>query len=167
MITYKENLAAYIHVIEMCEKYNKEHGTDVKPWDCVKDCDGTEYYKHPTFAKDPKEYSFAILILEAKPVFIGNRIWLKNAQQYFIVNKALATYYDLADACCSWNPPKRETVTINGVELPRPLKELPYNSDNFTYGRPEGCFYFNNCEEFKQWEDFFWSLLVEARDKED
>ena len=167
MKTYKENLAAYIHVIEMCEKYNKEHGTDIKPWSCVKYRGEPILDGNPMFTGDADEYTFAISILEAKPVFIGHRIFLKSSQQHFIVNKAFVRNYDLTDDCCSWNPPKRGTVIINGVELPRPLKEPSTKEHNFTYECEAGHFHFNNYQEFQQWEEYFILLLIEAIDKED
>lgn len=166
MKTYKENLTAYIRVIEMCEKYNKEHGTDVKPWDCVKYRGDPILDGNPMFTGDADKYTFAISILEAKPVFIGNKIWLKNVQRYITITKCINAD-DIRDDCCSWNPPKCETVIINGVELPRPLKEPSTKEHNFTYECEAGHFHFNNYQEFQQWEEYFILLLIEARDKED
>ena len=166
MKTYKGNLREYLRVIEMCEKYNKEHGTDVKPWECVKYRGGQILYDHPRFDGELDNYTFAISILEAKPVFVGNKIWLKNAQQ-FITMSDLINSAGIRDDCCSWNPPKRETVIINGVELPRPLKEPSTNGKSFTYVCGTRHFHFNDYQEFRKWENYFTTLLLEAIDKED
>ena len=168
MKTYKENLTAYIRVIEMCEKYNKEHGTDVKPWECVRlHHTKAPLYQHPDFAKyEPEIYQFAITILEAKPVFVGNKVWLKKAEQFITITD-LINFDGIRDDFCSWNPPKRETAIINGVELPRPLKEPSTSKGRFIYSGHKGDFYFNDYQEFRKWEDYFTTLLREARDKED
>ena len=122
MKTYKENLAAYIHVIEMCEKYNKEHGTDVKPWECVKYEGDPVLGKNPMFHGDPAKYTFAIAILEARPVFVGDKVLFKNLRVWNVVSELLYPGI-INDNTCSWNT--NPTVTINGVELPRPLKQAP------------------------------------------
>lgn len=160
MKTYKELLSAYIHVIEMCEKYNKEHGTEVKPWSCVKYRGEPILDGNPMFTGDADKYTFAISILEAKPVFVGSLIWLKNAKTKWVIRDTTIPSC-ISDNCCSWNPP---TVTINGIELPRPLKEPSTSEHRFTYN---GTFHFNNYQEFRKWEDYFTTLLREARDGED
>ena len=171
MKTYKENLREYIRVIEMCEKYNKEHGTDVKPWSCVKYDGEAGFNAHMAFTGIYNRYTFAISILEAKPVFVGNRIWFKDAQLFISITEMI-NGNGITDDYCSWNSPKRETVIINGVWLPRPLKEQATNGksftyNGFTYSRETAHFHFNDYQEFRKWENYFETLLLEARDKED
>lgn len=163
MKTYKENLTAYIRVIEMCEKYNKEHGADVKPWECVKYDGEAGFNAHMAFTGIYNRYTFAISILEAKPVFIGNKIFLKGLKSFITVEDA--DYIN--DFNCSWNPPKRETIIINGVELPRPLKEQSTNGNRFTYSNKTSHFHFNDYQEFQKWECYLILLMAKARDKED
>lgn len=163
MKTYKENLTAYVRVIEMCEKYNKEHGTDVKPWDCVKYRGDPILDGNPMFTGDADKYTFAISILEAKPVFVGNKVFLKGLKSFITV--ANADYIN--DFNCSWNRLKSETVIINGVELPRPLKEPSTSKGRFIYSGHKGDFYFNDYQEFRKWANYFETLLLEARDNED
>lgn len=162
MKTYKENLRAYLGVIEMCEKYNKEHGTDVKPWECVKYRGGIILDGNPLFNGDADKYTFAIAILEAKPVFVGDKVWFKNVKLWSVITESL--YPDgINDKSCSWNPP---TVIIDGVVLPRPLKEPSTSVGRFTSSYTDGNFYFSNYQDYQQWEVYFVSLLIEARDKE-
>ena len=146
----------------MCEKYNARHGTDVKPWDCVKYRGDPILDGNPMFTGDADKYTFAVAILEAKPVFVGNKVWLKNVKSWTVITESL--YPDgINHKSCSWNPPKR-AIMLNGIELPRPLKEPSTSDHRFTYN---GRFYFNDYHEYQQWEDYFTTLLREARDGED
>ena len=148
----------------MCEKYNKEHGTDVKPWDCVKYRGEPILDGNPMFTDDADKYTFAISILEAKPVFVGNKVWFKNARR-FVTMTDMINSDDIRDDCCSWTPPKRETVIINGVELPRPLKEQATNGNRFTYSYKTSYFHFNDYQEFQKWECYLILLMAKARDR--
>ena len=66
----------------------------------------------PVFIEGHDGYEFAIAILEGKPVFVGDKLFLKNGlcvlaeQCLFMHNEVM-----------SWNPPKK-TFMLNGVELP-------------------------------------------------
>lgn len=56
-------------IIPMVAKYNYDHETDVKPWECVKhDGDTVSSVGHPTFGLDFGSYTFALTILEGRPV---------------------------------------------------------------------------------------------------
>lgn len=65
-------------IIPMVAKYNYDHGTDVKPWECVKHDKTVQREKHPRFILEPYRYTFAITILEGKPVFVGDQVYANN-----------------------------------------------------------------------------------------
>ena len=72
------NLEYYGRVHDMCDDYNKQHGTNIQPQQCVK------YYgnvwdlpiKHPVF--DDKNYDLAVAIIDDTPVFVGDKIYTKD-----------------------------------------------------------------------------------------
>ena len=77
-------------VFDMCESYNKEHGTDIKPWQCVRHDNKKwpiEYHppfelRHPDFPKE--KFSFAIAILEGNPVFVGDEIYAVDGRTFIV-----------------------------------------------------------------------------------
>ena len=101
-------------IIPMVAKYNYDHGTDVKPWECVK-INGTVMIHQPDFKCDPNCYTFAITILEGKPVFVGDKLYSKSDGSEFIFGQNT----DFYDATLT-PPPKKRTFILNGVELPCP-----------------------------------------------
>lgn len=68
---YREYAREYARVIDMCK------GTDVQPFSCVsyKDSGSFCFVSIPTFTGVPELYSFAIGLIEGKPVFIGDTVW--------------------------------------------------------------------------------------------
>lgn len=66
----------YARVIDMCE------GTKVDPEQCVKINSKAEFYDSPAFNADPNKYTFAIAIVEDKPVFAGDVLY--NKQGYVV-----------------------------------------------------------------------------------
>lgn len=131
MKTLRElNLEYWGRVHDMCK------GTNVKPWECLK-------YKHvpngfsghPDFVKHDiyEDYLSAVLILEDKPVFVGDKVYIKN-NRYPDVNWELFEYWKLGIATLSkdwtWVPPaKKRTFTLNGVELPCPKPDFQKEKD--------------------------------------
>jgi len=122
-------LREWARVLDMCE------GTDVKPTTCWRygggrGIDGrapTFTVGHvPSFGYD--SYNFAIAIVEGKPVFEGDT--LHSPGDAFAVSGSdganLYGQFMGGDVCCfsiglcSWNPPKKKTFTLNGVDLPVP-----------------------------------------------
>lgn len=160
----------YVRVSDMCDAYNKDHGTDIKPWECVKwrnhpesnwgTYTGTPYFHE--FIED--EITFAIAILEGRPVFVGDRLFEVCSERYFIVDEDTTTEWINT---CTWTPPtKKRTFMLNGVELPCPVKVnklLPVSRrmeiDSF-------YFYFDSQEDKKNAAGKLICLLTEARDKE-
>lgn len=114
MKTVIDLMREYVRVSDMCDAYNKEHGTDVKPWECVKYSDNDFFKSHPNFNWEISGYEFAVAILEGRPVFVGDEIFGKmsgegfdwdNWNDFDIHNISL--YY-------TWTKPTR-TFTLNGV----------------------------------------------------
>jgi len=114
----------YARVIDMCE------GTNVNPLKCIKlgesICNLQEIY----FTDKPSVYSFAIAIIEDKPVFVGDELYDKDTGIKVVIENntihndkllvsGVATFY-ININLLSWNPPKPKTFNLNGVELPLP-----------------------------------------------
>ena len=98
------NIEYWGRVHDMCTAYNKKHGTDVKPWDCVK-YDGRPCL-NPVFVGQLDLYDLAVTILEGKPVFVGDKIFLKaDGKEY--------TVYGPVDiSSFTWTPPSPKLTPI-------------------------------------------------------
>ena len=78
-----ELMYRYFTMNQMCTAYNKEHGTHVKPWKCVR-------YKAHFLDEAPENvngdphftgqgvYEFAIAIAQGSPVFAGDKLWFED-----------------------------------------------------------------------------------------
>ena len=108
-------------VLDMCE------GTNVDPDKCVK-VDGTPILTTPSFDARGDRYSFAVAIVEDKPVFVGDELYWKGIGSRFDWNKGLFENSSFYQKSLSWQPPKK-TFSINGEELPCPDREL---GDNYS-----------------------------------
>lgn len=113
------NLDYYGRVHDMCDAYNKQHGTSIKPQQCVK------YYgnvwdlpiKHPVF--DDKNYDLAVAIIEDTPVFVGYKIYTKRTGQEIIVTEGFLSAIDY-----TLTPPKKKrTFDLNDKQLPCPSED--------------------------------------------
>ena len=147
-------------IIPMVAKYNFDHGTDVKPWECVRICEILEHVKHPEF-NGGYAYTFAQTILEGKPVFVGDVVYYKKDMAKIIVGEAGIIFNP---DNWTWTPqPKKRTFMLSGVELPCPVK----NAETPHWICIEGkTTYFWNSKEAKQVGDAINNTLTEARDKE-
>lgn len=96
-------------IVPMARKYNADHGTDVKPWECVK-LEGVENFSdHPLFSEPPHEYTFALAILEGKPVFVGDKVYSKlNYGAVIDWNYLLPDDWN----CWTWAPPNPKRRSI-------------------------------------------------------
>ncbi len=95
----------WARVLDMCE------GTAVMPWRCVVVPGTREPHRSdrmPDFDLLSRFYEFAVAILEDKPVFVGDRIWLKSIGAYSIVPAEEALHTGITDEYCSWVEPKRK-----------------------------------------------------------
>lgn len=106
----------YLHVADMCKGTLLEN----EPWKCVKwERKGnatTIYNRHPDFSEyNPIGYKFAVAILEDKPVFVGDTV--------YIYRKDGGAEYKVTDIpsnikAFTWSKP----FILGGVELPRPVE---------------------------------------------
>ena len=113
------NLEYWGRVHDMCDAYNKQHGTSIKPQQCVK------YYgnvwdlpiKHPVF--DDRRYDLAVAIIEDTPVFVGDKIYHK-AHKHCV--KIIEGDFDYRYWTLTPPKPKR-TFELNGKQLPCPSED--------------------------------------------
>lgn len=148
----------YARVIKMCD------GTKLEdtPWVCVK-LDGAalrDNYGHPGLSAFIEKYEFAVAVLEERPVFVGDRLWLKDGHQFAVENDL---YVD--PKSMSWTPPKpKRTFKLNGKELPCPKPKFKEGTD-WTFDISGYLFGFDTKEECDSVYQAIIKLLTEARDK--
>jgi len=153
------NLEYWGRVHDMCDAYNKQHGTNIKTQQCVK------YYgnvwdlpiKHPVF--DDKNYDLAVAIIEGKPVFVGDKIYTKRTCQEITVTEGFLSAIDYTLT----QPQKKRTFELNGQQLPCPSDEILCACTLDFLGND---FYFESIEDRNKVEKAINDLLNNARDKE-
>lgn len=143
----------WARVLDMCE------GTAVMPWRCVVVPEIRAPHRSdrmPDFDLPDGSYGFAVAILEGKPVFVGDRIFIKNGH-WITVESDL---YITDESLMSWSEPKK-TFMLNGVELPRPDCEDGYmfllsSSDQ------KKKYYFNSLQDRNKFADAVIDLIEDA-----
>lgn len=167
----------YARVIQMCKGTELEYKTwrmaqwrnipnGASKWEC--------FTTHPDFGRfDPQtEVRFAVAVLEGKPVWIGDKVFIRN-NKYPEVNWKLFDYWKNDIAILSkdwkWTPPKR-TFTLNGVELPCPDPGLDvFVDDCFSIGIEINgygeSFAYASHDDAEKVFKYLKNLLTEARDK--
>lgn len=179
---YKE----YARVIKMCE------GTELEdtPWQCVK-LDNIELaaqHGHPKFDDIPKNYKFAVAVLEGRPVFENDIVYRvgdgfevfverlihdKNDRWQIKIevnnNPALWTQ-NMFRQCFTWTrPTPKRTFTLNGVELPCPDPGLDPLVNGFSMGIEINgygeSFAYASHDDAEKVFKYLKNLLTEARDK--
>jgi len=113
------NLEYWGRIHDMCDAYNKQHGTSIKTQDCVKNRGNVWSLpiKHPVF--DDKNYNLAVAIMEGKPVFVGDKIYSKRTGQDITVTEGFLSAIDY-----TLTPPKKKrTFDLNGKQLPCPSED--------------------------------------------
>lgn len=168
----------WCRIYPMVQEYNAEHGTDLKPWECVKYEGANNHWdeEHPRFDGPEHNYEFAAAILEGKPVFTGDIIYSREGRTYSVKKDSRGFFAQrIGDILWRGNvadwgyftlqPPKR-TFTLDGVELPRPVKSV--TEYGVLIGRVlDAQQYFFSAEEDKEtWLKFMAEKLREARDGE-
>ena len=152
------NLEYYGRVHDMCDDYNKQHGTNIQPQQCVK------YYgnvwdlpiKHPVF--DDKNYDLAVAIIDDTPVFVGDKIYTKRAGQEITVTEGFLSAIDY-----TLTPPKKKrTFDLNGKQLPCPSEDY----DESVLELLGEHYYFDSIEDRNEVAREIIKLLDNARDKE-
>jgi len=171
MKTQQELMQAYWGpggTVDMVKEYNEKHGTDVKPWECVK-CDG-DFNRHPEFTALPEAYAFALTILyddkrkEHRPVFVGDKIYCVTGNgQPWIVSSIAAIAKPGAWDKWSWNPPTpKRTFKLNDLELPCPGEY--YNGA--LLGLLGVDYFFKTVEDRNKVASAITDILTAARDEE-
>lgn len=150
----------WARVMDMCDS------TGVMPWHCVVVPETREPHRNdrmPDFVLPNSFYEFAVAILEDKPVFVGDRIWLKSIGAYSIVPAKEALHTGITDEYCSWVEPKK-TFMLNGVELPCPDgKDDYYGYSLDILHKKFHKFYFKNNEDEIKVAEAIIKLLEDAR----
>lgn len=158
MDTKEELYLEYARCINMCK------GEDVRSWECVRLIAESKFSKHPIFNSEPEDYKFAIFILDGKPVFPGDILYLKSdirkcevciGGYYRIENDMLPDLFVSEDwnrymhgvKCeLSWNPPvQKKAFTVNGIELPCPINNGPIVNNILTIRSSK----YSSCFEFQ------------------
>ncbi len=122
MKTVIDLMREYVRVSDMCDAYNKEHGADVKPWRGIKRLDGDIFFDHPKFHEGFTGYTFAMAILEGKPLFCGDIVYSKSSALKMIIVQSTKYHFNTDYWTLKPHEDKR-TFTLNGVELPCPVDE--------------------------------------------
>jgi hypothetical protein len=112
------NMEYWGRVHDMCDAYNKQHGTNIQPQQCVK------YYgnvwdlpiKHPVF--DDKNYDLAVAIIDDTPVFVGYKIYTKRTGKDITVTEGFLSAIDY-----TLTQPQKRTFDLNGKQLPCPSED--------------------------------------------
>ena len=152
------NLDYYGRVHDMCDAYNKQHGTSIKPQQCVKHRGNVWNLpiKHPVF--DDKNYDLAVAIIEDTPVFVGYKIYTKRTGQEIIVTEGFLSAIDY-----TLTPPKKKrTFDLNGKQLPCPSEDY----DESVLELLGEHYYFDSIEDRNEVAREIIKLLDNALDKE-
>lgn len=152
------NLDYYGRVHDMCDAYNKQHGTNIKPQQCVKHYGDVWNIptKHPVF--DDRGYDLAVAIIEDTPVFVGGKIYSKRTGQGITLTEGFLSAIDY-----TLTPPKKKrTFDLNGQQLPCPSEDY----DESALELLGEHFYFESLEDRNKVAKAINDLLNNARDKE-
>ena len=152
------NLEYWGRVHDMCDAYNKQHGTSIKTQDCVKHRGDVWNLpiKHPVF--DDKRYDLAVAIIEDTPVFVGDKIYSKRTGQGITVTEGFLSAIDY-----TLTPPKKKrTFDLNGKQLPCP-ETAPCGFTLSLFGHN---FYYEEYQDVNKVERAIFDMLNNARDKD-
>ena len=154
------NLEYWGRVHDMCDAYNKQHGTNIKTQQCVKHRGNVWNLpiKHPVF--DDKNYDLAVAIIEGKPVFVGDKIYTKRTGQDITVTEGFLSAID-----CTLTPPKKKrTFDLNGQKLPCPSNNE--FCDTYLLDILGEYYYFESMEDRNIVARELLNLIADARDKD-
>jgi len=152
------NLDYYGRVHDMCDAYNKQHGTNIKPQQCVKHYGDVWNIptKHPVF--DDKNYDLAVAIIDDTPVFVGGKIYSKRTGQGITLTEGFLSAIDY-----TLTPPKKKrTFDVNGKQLPCPGEDY----DESVLELLGEHYYFDSIEDRNEVAREIIKLLDNARDKD-
>lgn len=152
------NLDYYGRVHDMCDAYNKQHGTNIKPQQCVKHYGDVWNIptKHPVF--DDKNYDLAVAIIDDTPVFVGGKIYSKRTGQGITLTEGFLSAIDY-----TLTPPKKKrTFDLNGKQLPCPSEDY----DESVLELLGEHYYFESIEDRNEVAREIIKLLDNALDKD-
>ena len=152
------NLEYWGRVHDMCDAYNKQHGTNISPEKCVKVGGDIWNLKniHPAF--DGRKYDLAVAIIEDTPVFVGDKIYTKRTCQEITVTEGFLSAIDY-----TLTPPKKKrTFDLNGKQLPCPSEDY----DESVLELLGEHYYFESIEDRNEVAREIIKLLDNALDKE-
>jgi len=152
------NMEYWGRVHDMCDAYNKQHGTSIKTQDCVKNRGNVWSLpiKHPVF--DDKNYNLAVAIIDDTPVFVGDKIYTKRTGQEITVTEGFLSAIDY-----TLTPPKKKrTFDLNGKQLPCPGEDY----DESVLELLGEHYYFESIEDRNEVAREIIKLLDNALDKE-
>lgn len=146
-------------VHDMCDAYNKQHGTNIDTKKCVKiGGDIWNIRNHPAFSDVPCDYSLASAIIDGKPVFVGDKIYHKAMKHFVTIIEG--AFYD--PRYWTLTPQKKNrTFELNGQQLPCPI-----NGDTYLLDILGEYYYFESREDRNRVAKAINDLLGNARDKE-
>lgn len=143
----------WARVLDMCE------GTNVDPKYCLKIDDKIVLFDHPVFNSDPNKYKFAVAIVEGRPVFVGDEVFVKN-NRYPYINWKMFDCWKHDIECLSkdwtWTQSKR-TFMLNGVELPCPV---PVMNGSYCFNIGHHNYYFESKSDCQQAIDIIDKILL-------
>jgi len=155
MKTYEKLMQHYWGVI-----VPMANASGIEPWVCVRyNGEQATTQSHPHLKQIDGEYTFAITVLEGKPVFIGDKLYYKDTE--FIVADCSEKQ---SFSNCTWTPPpptKKRTFMLNGQEYGSPINDV------------NGCrldflgvdYYFETFRERNNIASAINNILQNARDK--
>ena len=143
---------------DMCDDYNKRHGTNIKPQDCVKHCGGKWNLKEPPMF-DGHKYDLAVAIIEDTPVFVGDKIYTKRTCQEITVTEGFLSAIDY-----TLTQPQKRTFDLNGQQLPCPSNNE--FCDTYLLDILGEYYYFESMEDRNNVAQAINILFNNARDKE-
>ena len=154
------NLEYWGRVYDMCDSYNKQHGTSISPQQCVKN-DGYIWNSKVNPLFDGRKYDLAVAIIEDTPVFVGDKIYHKEQRNCVaIIDSAFyhPRYWTLT-------PPKpKRTFELNGQQLPCPSNNE--FCDTYMLDIIGVNYYFESMEDRNIVARELLNLIADARDKD-
>ena len=158
MKTYEQLMKHYWGVIvPMAE------AAGINPWDCVRYPHDCGFVGHPKFNLDIDKYTFALTVLEGRPVWEGDEIYSKETGMKIKVMAHHAERY-LRWESMTWTPPtKKRTFMLGGKELNSPVNK---GKGDYLTRVAGNEFYFTNYDDRNALDNILYELLTTARDKE-
>ena len=140
----------------------------IKPWECVRHVNEDKFTDHPKFEGKPWNYTFALTVLEGKPVFYSDKIYSKSGEtfnwndseyrrQLTMKGLKIATVW-------TWTPPptKKRTFMLGDKELPCPDK----NKGGYQISLISSRHFFSDFHDAQKVANAIDAILTEAREKE-